>query len=222
MFVDVLVYVGEMFGLVCILQVFIYEQISVNCYGLVVEMVFIVVCQVIMVCVVLIGFVILVIGFLIVVVLWIGVSDVFVGWILGGEFSQFLFYLILVVGFFVVLLEVWGELFQVVGVVECLLEFLDIEFEISVLINFVLLLEILCGEIVFDDVLFVYWIGVGLLVVQNLLFKIVLGEIVVVVGLFGVGKIILFSLLMWYYDLILGSVYMNGVDVKQFDFVDLC
>lgn len=73
------------------------------------------------------------------------------------------------------------------------------------------------GSIVFSDVDFCYSQKADLMVLQDLSFTINSGETVGIIGATGSGKTSLVSLIPRLYDAKSGSVYVGGVDVKNYD-----
>jgi ATP-binding cassette subfamily B protein len=75
------------------------------------------------------------------------------------------------------------------------------------------------GDIEFDRVWFAYqdenW------VLQDVSFRIAPGETIAVVGHTGAGKTTLISLLLRFYDVQKGAIRMGGVDVREFDPLEL-
>src|SRR5258707_5547263 len=75
------------------------------------------------------------------------------------------------------------------------------------------------GSIEFDDVWFAYndenW------VLRDVSFTIAPGETIAVVGHTGAGKTTLMSLLLRFYDVQKGSIRLGGIDVREFDPLDL-
>lgn len=77
--------------------------------------------------------------------------------------------------------------------------------------------EVADGSIVFNNVDFCYSQKADLMVLQDLTFTINSGETVGIIGATGSGKTSLVSLIPRLYDAERGSVYVGGVDVKNYD-----
>lgn len=77
--------------------------------------------------------------------------------------------------------------------------------------------EVADGSVVFKDVDFCYSQKADLMVLQDLSFTINSGETVGIIGATGSGKTSLVSLIPRLYDAEKGSVYVGGVDVKNYD-----
>lgn len=73
------------------------------------------------------------------------------------------------------------------------------------------------GSIIFDDVDFCYSQKADLMVLQDISLRIESGETVGIIGATGSGKTSLVSLIPRLYDAERGTVYVGGVDVKQYD-----
>lgn len=82
-----------------------------------------------------------------------------------------------------------------------------IDFEIVDVFDVILVL-VLCGDIWFENVSFGYD---ECLILCGIDLDIKVGEIVVFVGLFGVGKMMLLVLLLCFYELILGWIIVDGM-----------
>ena len=77
--------------------------------------------------------------------------------------------------------------------------------------------EIKHGNIVFDDVSFVYAGSSGEAVLKNISFKIDAGEHIAFLGSTGAGKSTLVSLIPRFYDAASGKILIDGIDVKDYD-----
>lgn len=108
-------------------------------------------------------------------------------------------------------------IFDVCMVVDCLFEVFD---ELNMIQDFEYLVMIVefYGWFVFDVVYFCYQD----LFVQffdlfdGIDFELELGEIMVLVGLIGLGKIMFIVLVICFYDVIGGFVWFDGVDICDF------
>ncbi len=76
------------------------------------------------------------------------------------------------------------------------------------------------GDIEFKDVSFTYP-GEGKMALKNISFRIQAGERVGIIGQVGSGKSTIANLLMNFYDPAAGAVFIDGLDIKQIDPVDL-
>ncbi len=73
------------------------------------------------------------------------------------------------------------------------------------------------GTVRFENVSFKYPGAVGHNVLENISFDVKKGETVAIIGATGSGKSSLVNLIPRFYDAIEGTVYVDGVDVKQWD-----
>lgn len=102
-----------------------------------------------------------------------------------------------------------------VGVfVECINEVLDMNVEIFNFEN--LKISVLLVKFFFEYVIFCYE-GVEKLVIEDIIFEVNVGEIVVIIGSIGVGKFILINMILCFYDVESGVVKINGIDVCEMD-----
>lgn len=77
------------------------------------------------------------------------------------------------------------------------------------------------GEIVFDNVFFCYNVDEKE-ILYNLLLIMQFGEKVVFVGVSGGGKLFFVSLILCFYDVFEGMVYVDGIDVRKYNMRNLC
>lgn len=68
----------------------------------------------------------------------------------------------------------------------------------------------------FDYVFFYFLDDLEIFILLDVLFLVKFGEIIGILGEIGLGKIILVNLIVWFYDLIKGIVYIDGKDVKSY------
>lgn len=72
----------------------------------------------------------------------------------------------------------------------------------------VLLLYFIGGRVKFDNVCFLYDKKKEIL--RNIDFEVMFGMMVVFVGVMGVGKLMILKLLDWFYDVMKGSIMIDG------------
>lgn len=84
------------------------------------------------------------------------------------------------------------------------------------------LFEWVIGWICFNDVLFVYYVGIGKLMFDCVLFDVVFGEMIVFVGLLGSGKMMFVNLMLCFFDLMFGEIFVDGVVLFEYWLCDLC
>ena len=153
----------------------------------------------------------------IVLVLWFGAQAVMEGRMSGGELGQFLMYAIFTGGAMAALSESWGEIQRAAGATERLIELLDTPALLRVPAQPQPLPAVMRGEIEFRNVNFCYPAHPELAVLKNFSLHIKPGETVALVGPSGAGKSTVFQLLLRYYDVQSGGIYLDGVDIAQAD-----
>lgn len=84
----------------------------------------------------------------------------------------------------------------------------------------VVLLQVICGGVYFQDIYFYYGKKGGVIVGLDLVVK--LGEKIGLVGFFGVGKLILVNVLLCLYDLESGCILIDGQDIVYVIQESLC
>jgi ATP-binding cassette subfamily B protein len=151
------------------------------------------------------------------VILWIGGHDVLAGSISAGELSAFVFYAVLVAGAVGAVSEVIGDLQRAAGATERLMELLATEPTIRAPANPHGLLEPPRGEVRFERVTFHYPSRRDTAALSDFSLSVSRGEKVALVGPSGAGKSTVFQLLLRYYDPGIGSITLDGVDLKNAD-----
>lgn len=153
----------------------------------------------------------------VVVVLWRGAQAVLQNQMTEGDLAQFVLYAVLVAGAAGVLSQVWGEVQRAAGAAERLLELLE---EKPVILSPEApqaLPEPPIGKVALDAVGFYYPSRPSESALEDFSLEINPGETVALVGPSGAGKSTVFKLLLRFYDPQRGSVYLDGVDLKQAD-----
>jgi ATP-binding cassette subfamily B protein len=150
-------------------------------------------------------------------VLWYGARDVLGGRISAGELSQFVLYAAFAAGAMGALSEVWGQLQSAAGAAERLAELLAAEPDIEAPADPVALPEPPRGEIRFDAVRFRYPTRPDAAALDDLSFTVAQGETVAIVGPSGAGKSTVFNLLLRFYNLSSGRIFVDGVDIAAAD-----
>lgn len=150
------------------------------------------------------------------VILYRGASLVFTEQITVGEFSQFLFYTVLVAGAFAALSEVFGSIQKARGSTQKIFELLNVKS------------QIIDGEESVDSFESLEFKNVSFQYptrsehsLTDLNFSIKAGDSTAIVGHSGAGKTTIFELLQRFYDVSEGSIEVNGKDIKSYKLKDL-
>ncbi|MGE0337633.1 MAG: ABC transporter transmembrane domain-containing protein [Gammaproteobacteria bacterium] len=151
-------------------------------------------------------------------ILWIGGHDVVAGRLSGGDLSAFVFYAVLVAGAVGAIAEVMGDLQRAAGAAERLIELRATAPAITAPADGGTSLPgSVHGAISFEDVTFAYPTRTETPALQGLTLRVAPGEKVALVGPSGAGKSTLFQLLLRFYDPDLGSIALDGHDVRALD-----
>jgi ATP-binding cassette, subfamily B, bacterial len=153
----------------------------------------------------------------VVAVLWFGSRDVLSGAMTAGTLSQFLIYAVIAAGALGALSEVWGDLSQAAGASERIAELLTQKPAVAAPLVPTPLPQVRIGSVAFDDVGFAYPARPDRPSLHGVSFATRPGETLAIVGPSGAGKSTLFSLILRFYDPLLGSVSVDGVDLREAD-----
>ena len=154
-------------------------------------------------------------------VLWYGAHSVLGGTMTQGTLGQFMLYAVFAAGALGALSEVWGELSQAAGAAERITELLAEQPAIRAPANPVPISAAKDSRLEFDRVSFYYPARPQTEVLDAIRLKIEPGETVAVVGPSGAGKSTLFAMILRYYDPDSGAVRLGGIDISQFEPVEL-
>ena len=149
------------------------------------------------------------------VILWIGGRDMMAGRITAGELSAFVFYAVVVAGSVGAIAEFIGDLQRASGASERLFELLAAEPSVAPPKSPLPLPEPARGEIIFDDVGFVYPSRPDDPALEHFSLQIAGGEKVALVGPSGAGKSTVFQLLLRFYDPATGVIRFDGVPLAS-------
>ncbi len=150
-------------------------------------------------------------------VLWVGGHDVLEGRMSAGQLSSFVFYAVLVASSTGAISEIIGDLQRAAGACERLMELLQTPRSITAPAQPTALPQPLRGEIVFENVTFNYPARPDMAALKNFSLHIQAGETVALVGPSGAGKSTVLQLLLRFYDPQEGAIYLDGINIKDFD-----
>lgn len=157
----------------------------------------------------------------IIFVLWLGARQVNQGAMTGGELASFVLYAAMVAGSVSTMAEVWGDMMRAAGATERLLELLHTTSPITEPAQPVAVTMPSSANITFHDVHFYYPSRPLTPALRRISLDIKAGETVALVGPSGAGKTTIFQLLLRFYDVISGSIQINGQDIRQLSLHDL-
>ncbi len=149
--------------------------------------------------------------------LWHGATQVISGSLSAGTLSQFVLYAVLVAGSVGTLAEVWGDIQRASGATERLIELLNIPIDIAAPAVPAQLPQPVRGAVRFDEVTFAYPTRVERSALRSISFEAKPGETIALVGPSGAGKTTIFQLLLRFRDPDIGTVSIDGIDVKSLD-----
>lgn len=157
----------------------------------------------------------------IIFVLWLGARHVNQGIMTGGELASFVLYAAMVAGSVSTMAEVWGDMMRAAGATERLLELLHTTSPITVPPQPVAFNMPSSANITFHEVYFYYPSRPLSPALNRINLVIQAGETIALVGPSGAGKTTLFQLMLRFYDVISGSIQINGQDIRQLTLQDL-
>jgi ATP-binding cassette subfamily B protein len=151
-----------------------------------------------------------------------GVQAVMAGRITAGELSQTALYIMVVAGSVAVLAEVWGELMRASGATERLMELLTTQSPIAPPVRAAALPLTHGGmRVHFEHVGFAYPSRPQHAVLADFSLAVEPGQTVALVGPSGAGKSTVFQLLQRFYDIGVGSLTVDVVDLREVALDDL-
>ena len=153
--------------------------------------------------------------------LWIGGQDVLAGDLSAGQLTSFLFYALTAAGSVASFSEIYADSLRAAGAAERLVEILETEPGIRSAGTPRKLPTQPQGTLALHNVRFSYPSNPGKDVLKNVTLSIAPGEKVAIVGPSGSGKSTILSLLLRFYDPTAGSIYVDGIDIKNTRLEDL-
>ena len=159
-----------------------------------------------------------IIGFMafasITITLWFGAYEVMQGQLTAGDLVAYLVYTMMVAAPIATLAGLYARFQSAIGATERLFDLLDTEPDIVSAPN-APALPAVAGEVVFEDVSFAYTTAVSIL--SHVSFTAKPGQVVALVGPSGAGKSTLISLIPRFWDAGVGTVLVDGYDIRNVD-----
>lgn len=155
------------------------------------------------------------------IVLFVGGHDVLSKKITSGELSSFIFYSIISATSLVALSQIAGQLQSASASLERVFELLKISSPVQEKASPEIWQNSKNIEINFFNIGFSYPSRPDLAVIKNFNLKILAGQKIAIVGSSGSGKSTLLQLLLRFYDVNSGAVFINNIDIRDLTFKDL-
>jgi len=149
------------------------------------------------------------------IVLWLGTEEVANHYMSVGDLSAFIFYAVVVAGAAGSFSELLGDLQRAGGASERLMELLALRPSFQSSLYTRALPNYSRGTLAMHNVSFAYPSHPERPVLNKFTLSVVPGENLAIVGPSGAGKSTVFSLLMRFYDPQSGSIYLDGIDVRD-------
>jgi ATP-binding cassette subfamily B protein len=206
---------GETLNAISTVQAFTMERLQSSRYGEAVMIAFETAVKRIRIRALLTAIAILFIFGAITFVLWLGTRSVMTGDMTGGQLGQFLLYAIFAAAAAAGLSEMWGEVQRAAGAMERLVELLSAEPAIIAPPDPEPLPKKSRGLISLEGVTFSYPSRPDTRAIDDFTLELGSGENLAIVGPSGAGKSTLFQLLLRFYDPQVGTIRVDGVDVRD-------
>jgi len=155
------------------------------------------------------------------IMIWVGGLDVINGTMSPGELTAFIVYAVMVAISVAAISGVLSELQRAAGALERLFELLNAKIEIKSPLNPKSLDKNVKGVLSIENLNFFYPTRRDMPALRDVCLKIDPGEVVALVGPSGAGKSTLFDLILRLYDATSGAICLDGVDIRDFDPVEL-
>jgi ATP-binding cassette subfamily B protein len=135
----------------------------------------------------------------------------------AGQLSQFVIYAVLLASSAGALSELWGEVQRAAGATERLMEILATHPEIRAPATPGTLAQPVRAQLQFDGVSFTYPTRPDHKALHGFSLHVAPGEAVALVGPSGAGKSTVFQLLLRFFDVSVGSIRIDGIDLRELD-----
>jgi ATP-binding cassette subfamily B protein len=208
---------GETLNAMQTVQSFTLEELQAGRYAEAVKHSFLTGVRRIRMNAVLIGLAFVLVFCMLTLFLWVGSRAVVAGSMTGGQLGQFLMYAFFVGSSATALSNLWGEIQRAAGAMERLSELLHAEPAIKAPPVPELLPPRVEGRIRFDHVGFSYPSRPDTPALDDFCLDIEPGDTVAVVGPSGAGKSTSFQLLLRFYDVLRGTILVDGKDISRLD-----
>ena len=149
------------------------------------------------------------------VMIWVGGQDVINGTMSAGELTAFIVYAVMVAMAVAAISGVLAELQRAAGALERLIDLLYAESEITAPANPREFSGKPNGALTISNLTFAYPTRQGNPALQNISLLIEPGENIALVGPSGAGKSTLFDLILRFYDPRVGSIQLEGIDIRE-------
>ena len=166
---------------------------------------------------ILIGLAFVLVFIMLTLFLWAGSRAVMQNEMTGGQLGQFLMYAYFVGSSATMLSSLWGEIQRAAGAMERISELLAAEASIRAPAHPETIPGRAAGRLQFEGVSFSYPSRPETLALDDFSLAVEPGETVAIVGPSGAGKSTSFQLLLRFYDLQLGRIRIDGVDIARMD-----
>ena len=151
------------------------------------------------------------------IMIWVGGLDVINGTMSPGELTAFIVYAIMVATAVAAISGVLSELQRAAGALERLFELLSAKTEIKAPPNPKNLNGVALGSLFIKNLSFWYPTRKEIPALKDICLTINPGESIALVGPSGAGKTTLFDLILRLYDATNGTIFLDGIDIKDFD-----
>ncbi|MFM7558278.1 MAG: ABC transporter transmembrane domain-containing protein [Alphaproteobacteria bacterium] len=155
------------------------------------------------------------------IVLFVGGHDVLSKKITSGDLSSFIFYSIISATSLVALSQIAGQLQSASASLERVFELLKISSPVYEKASPEIWQNSKNIEINFVNIGFSYPSRPDFAVIKNFNLKILAGQKIAIVGSSGSGKSTLLQLLLRFYDVNSGAIFINNIDIRDLNFKDL-
>lgn len=162
----------------------------------------------------------------ILLILWIGSYDIINHKMTSGDLSSFIFYAIMVASSMTGIGDVIGELYRANASAERIFALLDYQTEgqNDVVDETSPMIDCKTSKdniIVFDNVSFAYPSNPNAQILKNISFTIRAGENIAIVGSSGAGKSTIINLLLGFYNISNGEIYINNKNIQKMSLHDI-